>query len=189
VTRLPERIEGGGLLLRRWLPSDAEAQHQAIVESAEHLCPWMDWMAGEPLSHEERRALLDRWEREWLSGGDAYLGVFVDRRIAGGLAMHRGAVRDTVGLGYWIHVAFLRQGLATSAARLATTASFSVPGIAHVEIRHDKANVASAGVPRRLGYEFVGEEPGRKSSPAQVGTNWRWRMDADRWTDGQTSAA
>jgi hypothetical protein len=32
-----------------------------------------------------------------------------------------------------------------------TNAAFTVPEITQVEIHHDKANVASAGVPRSLG--------------------------------------
>jgi hypothetical protein len=40
--------------------------------------------------------------------------------------------------------------------------------IAAVEILH-KANRASAGVPRKLGYRFVGEAPDGKHAPADVG--------------------
>jgi ribosomal-protein-serine acetyltransferase len=189
VTRLPERIEGERMLLRRWLISDAEAQHRAIVESADHLRPWMDWMAEEPLARPERLALIERWERDWVSGGDVHLGVFVEGAAAGGLGLHRRRCPETVELGYWIHVGFLRQGLATMAARMATDASFAIAGITRVEIHHDRANVASAGVPRRLGFEFVGEEPGRESAPAQVGTDWAWRMERDRWIGAHTSAA
>src|SRR3954453_3756916 len=45
---LPERIDGDGLLLRRWRVSDAEALGRALDENDDHLRPWMAWMADEP---------------------------------------------------------------------------------------------------------------------------------------------
>ncbi len=41
--------------------------------------------------------------------------------------------------------------------------------------------MASAGIPRRLGYAFVGEVPGEKTAPARTGVDWVWRMEATRW--------
>ena len=38
---LPERIEGSGLLVRRWLEADAETVERIVSESVEHLRPWM----------------------------------------------------------------------------------------------------------------------------------------------------
>jgi RimJ/RimL family protein N-acetyltransferase len=52
-----------------------------------------------------------------------------------------------------------------------------VEAITHVEIHHDRANVASAGVPRKLGFRFVGEYPAAPSAPAEAGIEWRWRLD------------
>jgi hypothetical protein len=53
-------------------------------------------------------------------------------------------------------------------AGLLADAALAEPGIAAVEIHH-KANRASAGVPRKLGYRFVGEAPDGKHAPADVG--------------------
>jgi len=54
--------------------------------------------------------------------------------------------------------------------RLLTDAAFQIPGIERVEIHHDKANVASSGVPRKLGFELVEEVPdesrARRARPA-----------------------
>ncbi|MGN6168468.1 MAG: GNAT family N-acetyltransferase, partial [Solirubrobacteraceae bacterium] len=87
---LPERLESAdGLLLRRWVASDADALARAVAESADHLRPWMPWVAQEPLPLARRRALIDQWEREWLLGGDVMMGVFRDGRVAGGCGLHR----------------------------------------------------------------------------------------------------
>jgi hypothetical protein len=72
---LPERLESAdGLLLRRWVASDAETLARAVAENTNHLRPWMPWVAEEPLPLERRREMIDQWEREWLQGGDVVTG-------------------------------------------------------------------------------------------------------------------
>jgi ribosomal-protein-serine acetyltransferase len=183
VTRLPERLEGEGILLRRWTVADAEVQHRAVVESAEHLRPWMAWMAREPQPLERRRAMLAAWERTWADGGDVSFGVFVDGQVAGSCGLHRRVGPHGLEIGYWVHVAFVRRGLATMAAGLLTDAAFGLPGIDFVEIHHDKANAASGGVPRKLGYRLVGERENGKSAPAELGIECVWRIEREQWRD------
>lgn len=188
--RLPQRVEADGVLLRRWVVGDAEAQHRAIVESAEHLLPWMPWMATEPQPLQDRRAMLARWEQDWEDGGDVLLGVFVGGTVAGGCGLHRRAGADTIAIGYWIGVSFLRQGLATKVAAMLTEAAFGVPEIARAEIHHDKANTASAEIPRRLGYRLVEERPDHVEAPAEIGVDCAWRLERIEWeTCGQATSA
>jgi ribosomal-protein-serine acetyltransferase len=180
---LPERVTGGdGLLLRRWLVSDAEALGLAIRESADHLRPWMAWIADEPIPLEQRRKLIIGWERDWARDGDVMLGVFLEGRIAGGCGLHRRVGPHGLEIGYWIHAAFLRCGLGTRVARVLTGAAFSVPGIMRVEIHHDRANEASAGIPRKLGFHWLGEAPDEPVAPAEAGVEWRWAMDKEAWS-------
>jgi ribosomal-protein-serine acetyltransferase len=176
AARLPERIEGKGLALRRWLIGDAELLDQAVLANLDHLRPWMPWVAEEPRSLAERRALLHVWEREWEDGGDVYLGVFLDEEVAGGCGLHRRGGPGTLEIGYWTHVAFLRRGVATRVAALLTDAALGVPGIGRVEIHHDRANAASAEIPRRLGYRLVGESAGTVDAPAETGIDCTWRL-------------
>ena len=178
---LPERIEGDGVLLRRWCIADAEALGRAVTESELYLRPWMGWMAQEPQTVEQRRAMLAEREREWLAGGDVMLGIFVADAVAGSCGLHRRRGPSALEIGYWLHPSFLGRGLATTVARLLTDAAFSLPDITHVEIHTDKANAASAGVPRRLGFRFVGETPDEREAPAQVGIDCAWRMERAAW--------
>ena len=183
-TILPERIDGpDGLVLRRWVADDAEALGQAVAESAAHLRPWMGWIADEPMALDQRRALIGEWERAWSAGGDVILGVFLDGEIVGGGGLHRRIARDGLEIGYWTHSDFLRRGLATRASALLTGAAFALPRITHVEIHHDKANEASAGVPRKLGFAFLGETPDEPVAPAEIGVECRWRMEKLDWCD------
>lgn len=169
------------MLLRRWLPEDALALSGAVVESSEHLRPWMAWIAEEPLTIEQRRSMLIGFERDWLGGGDMVLGMFLDGRVVGGCGLHRRVARDGLEIGYWVHPHFTRRGLATTAAQLLTDAALTLPGITHVEIHHDKANVASAGVPRRLGFWLLVEVPDEMQAPAESAVECQWRMDRERW--------
>lgn len=188
-SRLPDRLEGGDILLRRWRPDDAEALARAVAESAEHLRPWMPWIGQEPLALEARRATLQRWEDEWAVGGDLYQGVFSQERIVGGCGLHRRIGPGGLEIGYWIHPAFTRRGLATASARLLTEAAFTVPGIERVEIHHDRANQASSGVPRKLGFTLIGQSPDEIQAPAEVGIECLWRMETGRWRALHSGAA
>ncbi len=178
---LPDRIEGpDGLLLRTWRDEDAEALEAAVEESREHLRPWMPW-ANEPSDVASRVAMFRRWEEGRLAGGDVVLGIFLHDQIAGGAGLHRRLGRHGLEIGYWVHAGFTRRRLATRASGLLTDASFTFPEITHVEIHHDRANLASAGVPRTLGYERLGEAPNGKEAPAEEGVEVRWRMTREAW--------
>lgn len=184
---LPDHLEGAdGLLVRRWEPGDAPALNRAVTESLPHLRPWMPWAAQLP-SVAEHVEMIEGWEREWRAGGDAVLGVFVDGEIAGGTGMHRRIGPSGLEIGYWTSAHFLRQGVATAAARLLTGAALSVEAITHVEIHHDKANEVSARIPRRLDYVLIDETPDRAQAPAEVGISCRWRMERDRWLELPTA--
>jgi RimJ/RimL family protein N-acetyltransferase len=169
---LPERIESDGVLLRRWVLDDAEALSRAIAQSADHLRPWMDWMAHEPKTLQQRRTTLLQWEREWRGGGDVVLGSFVDEQVVGGCGLHRVGASG-LEMGYWVHASCVGQGIGTAVARLLADAALSVPGITHVEIHMSKANVASSAIARRLGFRFLGETPGETDRAIRCA----WRMD------------
>jgi ribosomal-protein-serine acetyltransferase len=62
-----------------------------------------------------------------------------------------------------------------------------VPRITRVEIHHDKANQASAGIPRGLGFEWLGESPREPVAPADTEVEWCWRMDKETWNARQAS--
>jgi ribosomal-protein-serine acetyltransferase len=177
--RLPERIDGdGGLVLRRWRVRDAERLARAVAESTEHLRPWMAWMADEPLTLEQRREMLAAGEREWRGGGDVLLGVFLDDDVAGSCGLHHRIAPDGLEIGYWIHPRYTRRGLATRAAGLLAQAALALPSVTHVEIHHDRANLASSGVPRKLGFDLVGERRDEIRAPDESGIDWCWRLTA-----------
>lgn len=171
----------GGLVLRRWVREDAEILGRAVADSLEHLRPWMPWIAQEPLSVTDRRRLIGEWERDWLAGGDVVLGVFVDGSVAGGCGLHHRIGPGGLEIGYWTHAAFVRTGVATAAARLLTEAAFTRADIDRVEIHHDAANLASAGVPRKLGFRRVREVSDGRHAPGESGISCEWQITREDW--------
>ena len=159
VERLPDLHHSPRLTLRRWVDADAPALSAAILASADHLRPWMPWIASEPVRLDDRVALIDRWNADWEQGGDLVVGIFMDGAVVGGSGLHRRRGPGVLEIGYWVHVDHVRQGIASEVSELLTTAAFTVADIERVEIHHDKANDASAGVPRRLGFTLADEAP------------------------------
>jgi RimJ/RimL family protein N-acetyltransferase len=160
------------LVVRRWTEDDAPALSRAIAESLEHLRPWMHWIALEPLSLDGRRA----WLRE-RSEGDENYGLWLGDRVVGGCGLHRRLGPDALEIGYWVHPAFTRRGLATAAVRRLCEIAFARPGIDHVEIHHDRANAASGRVAAAAGFARAGERPREPDAPAQEGVEVIWRLE------------
>lgn len=184
ISGIPERIVGpDGVLLRRWEPADAEALVAAVTRSAEHLRPWMEWMAHQPMSVAEQRRLIESWARDWAEGGDAVYGVFVGDEVAGGTGLHRRLGPDGLEIGYWVGFGFTRRGLATLLSALLTDAAFELPEINCVQIRHDKANIRSAGVPRKLGFRLVKEVVDGVEAPGEIGVSCYWQITRAQWRE------
>jgi RimJ/RimL family protein N-acetyltransferase len=148
------RIHTPRLVLRCWNPADAPLLHQAIIESLEHLRPWMPWVKNEPEPLDERVQRLRRMRGEFDLGQDFVYGIFdpEERRALGGTGLHTRVGEGAREIGYWIHAHHIGQGYATEAAAALTRVAFEVDGVDRVEIHCDPANVRSAAVPRKLGY-------------------------------------
>ena len=181
MERLPDTIPSPRLTLRRWVAADAADLSAAVIANLEHLRPWMPWIAGEPVSLVDRQALIAQWQSEWERGGDSVFGAFLDGAVVGSTGFHRRRGPGALEIGYWVHADHTRKGYATEIAASLTTAAFTVPGIDRVEIHHDKANVASASVPRSLGYTFAGETLDAVTSPGEVGIDCRWVVQRHEW--------
>ena len=123
---LPDLLRDGPITLRRWRAADAEQLDRAVGESVGHLRPWASWVADEPLGIEKRRELIAGWERDAESGGDVVYGIFHGADVAGGAGLHHRAGPDALEIGYWVHPSYLRQGVATRAARLLSDAAFGL---------------------------------------------------------------
>jgi RimJ/RimL family protein N-acetyltransferase len=148
------RILTPRLLLRCWDPADARALEEAILSSLEHLRPWMPWALDEPIGLPQRVAWLRERRARFDRGEDFDYAIFErdGQTVLGAIGLLTRAGLQAREIGYWIRAGHTGQGLAGEAAAALTRAAFEVDHVARVEIHCDPANVASAAVPRKLGY-------------------------------------
>lgn len=172
------RVRTRRLVLRSWEPADAVKLKGAIDASLDHLRPWMPWAEDEPEDLQANVERLRRWRGKFDLGQDFVYGVFSpdEGDVLGSSGLHTRAGERAREIGYWIHVAYINQGLATEVAAALTKVAFEIDDVVRVEIHCDPRNVRSAAVPRKLG--FVHEATLRSR---MVDTEGK-RRDAMIWT-------
>jgi ribosomal-protein-serine acetyltransferase len=168
-----EVIEYGPVTLRRYRDDDLEDLVRAVTESEDHLRGWLPWVAGH--SVESEAAFLAQSARDWESGTAYNYAIRTGGAFAGGIGLMARIGPGGLEIGYWVHQAFTRRGLATAASAALVEQAFRLPGVDRVEIVHDELNVASGGVPRKLGFTKVGRRPiePRPAEGTGVGVVWR----------------
>ncbi|MCU0310678.1 MAG: GNAT family N-acetyltransferase [Acidimicrobiales bacterium] len=180
--RPPVEVAGPRRVLRRYSLSDALGLHEAIIDSLDHLRPWMPWVAPEPLELADREHLIADWLDRWDAGEEFHFGVFEANALIGGCGLHRRVGPDGLEIGYWTRSGGTGRGVATEAAGCLVQAAFSMPQVEFVEVHHDRANVASGRVPQHLGFTFIEERDDAPSAPAEVGAECVWRLNRRNWT-------
>lgn len=163
--------------LRKLSDADAEELLRAVRESLDHLRPWSPWVAGgydaETVA-EFLRSAAQGWER----GTSFPHAITVDGAIVGVVAAQRRDRGDLVEIGYWIHPGHTGRGHVTAATAQVVEFAFGLDGVHRVQIWHDEANVASSGVPRRLGFtEIDRRTPSRRPAIGKrVGVDVVWEL-------------
>lgn len=181
VQVIPDTVIGDRVLLRTWRQSDVADLARLVARNLDHLSPWMPWAIQDQPDLDERRAIKAEWEEGRLAGGDAYYGVFVDGVAVGGTGLHRRVGPDGLEIGYWIDRDHTRRGLASEAVRVLTDAAFGLDWVQAVEVHHDVANLASGGVPPKVGYRMVQDRLRRPLAPGELGVERVWRVTREEW--------
>lgn len=173
----PETIDLGDVVLRRWADDDVPALTVAVVESLDHLQPWMVWATPEKATEDEFSRFRSETDARAAEGHEAIFGIFdaATGAVRGGVGLHDRLGPGGVELGYWLHVGATGRGLMTRIVAHLTDLALAQDAIRWVEIRCDEANVASAGVPRRLGFHLAATIPSdRAQAPADTGRDLIW---------------
>lgn len=128
---------------------------RSIDESLAHLRPWMTWALHEPVSFERRVERLRTHRGHFDLGSDYTYGIFDKEEtvLLGVVALKLGSDVEERELGYWIHAAHTRRGLAVEASLAVIKMGFDVEALSAIELRTDPANEASARVAEKLGFE------------------------------------
>jgi RimJ/RimL family protein N-acetyltransferase len=152
--KMPYRIETERLVLRCWQPEDARLLKEAVDASLEHLRPWMPWAAYEPQSVEAKADRLRVFRGEFDLDRDYVYGILArDERLAlGSSGLHTRLGDGGLEIGYWIRASHVGRGLATEAASALVKVAFELAKVERVEIHCRPDNVASAAVPKKIGF-------------------------------------
>jgi len=169
----PYRIETERLVVRCYERADAPLLKDAIDSSLEHLRAWMPWADSEPQTLTEKTALIETFRAMWAAGDNFVYGIFSadESRLLGGTGLHARVGPAGLEIGYWVRADSTRKGIVTESTAALTRVGFEICGADRIEIRIDPENVASLGVPRKLG--FTGEATLRRRLPARVGEPMR----------------
>ena len=169
-----ELIEHAPVTLRRFRADDVDALFQAVTESLDHLRPWAPWAAG--YSRASAEQYLASSIQHWDDGTEYNYAITTADALVGSIGLMARIGPGGLEIGYWVHRAYTRRGLATAASAALVEQAFRLPGVDRVEIVHDELNIASAGVPRKLGFTEVGRRPLDFRPPAGSGTGVVWRL-------------
>ncbi len=167
-------IEHAPVILRRYRAEDADALFQAVTESLDHLSPWLPWAAG--YTRESAGEFLAQSATDWDHGTAYNYAITTGGVLAGGIGLMARIGPGGLEIGYWVHREHARRGLATAASAALVEQAFRLPGVDRVEIVHDELNVASGGVPRKLGFTEVERRPLDMPAPEGNGIGVVWRL-------------
>lgn len=173
ILRPAYRIVTDRLVVRCWNPEDAPLLKAALDASIEHLRPFMAWAFNEPEEVEKKIERIRVQRAKFDRGEDFVFGVFSsdERRVIGGTGLHTRVGEGALEIGYWIHADEINRGYATEVSAALTRAGFEVWGVKRMEIHCDPRNLASASVPRKLGYT------------CEATLRQRYHYRGDEWTD------
>jgi RimJ/RimL family protein N-acetyltransferase len=150
----PYRILTPRMQLRCWDPHDAQSLADLVSRNLDHLRPWMPWATEEnarvDVQYERLRGARARFDLDQ----EFIYGIFSrdGQTIFGSSGFHTRVGEGALEIGYWIDGARTHQGLATEASAALTKTAFTIFKVSRVEIHCDPENLASAAVPRKLGY-------------------------------------
>lgn len=149
-----EHLKNDRVVIRPYRLEDADDLFTAVVESREHLLPWLPW-AIKYATVEDARDTINRMTAVWTlrEGFDAGLWDAGTGRFVGGCGLHpRDWAVPAFEIGYWLRANMTGHGYITEAVKLLTDYAFDTFGARRVAIQCDARNERSAAVPRRLGF-------------------------------------
>ena len=194
VPSLPDQLPAGAVVLCRWHVDLLEGMLNAIRMSFAELHHWTAYASTMPSAEMIARDLEDgdesfRLGTKWLY---ALCDVDLDE-VVGCAGLYLQDDTDSLDIGYWVRSDCTGRGHATASVRALTDAAFKFfPQVKRIEIAMDRANLASAAIPRKLGYMLDREEDRPVESDGDSGRGFVWSVERSTWlrmAGGQTSGS
>jgi len=185
------RVVTERLVIRCWSPADAVALKKPIDQNLDHLRAHMPWARREPTTLSAKIEQLRSFRGEFDLGTDFVYGIFdpSEAEVLGGTGLHPRLGLDALEIGYWIAESYTHRGLAAEAAGALTKVAFEVNGVERVEIHCSVRNLASAGVPRKLGFVHEATLRQRRAAPGDAPADCMvWSMLRDEYENGPLRA-
>jgi RimJ/RimL family protein N-acetyltransferase len=177
---LPEHLDGGDIELCRTRPELSDAIFDATIASFSELHQWMTW-ANEVPTRAALTEFLNSAQELFDCDEDCNYALIekLSGEVVGSSGLHFKGDPGAREIGYWVRSDRTGRGYATSAARALSNAGFRFLPIDRVIIRMDKANIASASVPAKIGFRLLCEEERPLETPGHTGTGLIWVRDRD----------
>src|SRR5579862_2919282 len=98
--RPPDLLTHGPVTLRRYRDEDLDPVLQAVVESHDHLLPWMPWAAGYTAA--TAAEFLAKAARDWDDGTEFNYAIISGGALAGGCGLMSRIGPGGLEIGYWV---------------------------------------------------------------------------------------
>lgn len=144
------------ICLRHHQPEDAEKLFTLVEANRQHLARWMPWV---PLTKtvDETRQFIERCRKQFDEKKGFNGGLYWRGRLVGCLGQNGQPDFSRMSpLGYWLDADCTGHGIMTRAVRALTTHLFDDVGLHRIEIHCASENMASRGIPERLGFTIEG---------------------------------
>jgi RimJ/RimL family protein N-acetyltransferase len=151
----------------------------AIEESMPELEQWMSWAQQTP-SARGLHEILRQGEIDFHAdrGWDYTILDTQSRDVVGSAGLHRTDDPERFEIGYWVRTSRTRRGVASSATHaIISAATTYLDAARQIVIRMDRANLASASIPRKLGFRLESEEDREIVAKGHTGRGYTWILD------------
>ena len=183
--QMPTIIAGELVTLRAQGPWWAPQLHQAMEASAQQLADRFPWAT--PLPTEEACRRRGEQTQAQFESGEAFAYVIIENasnQVVGVIDLQGGLQRH---VGYWIRTDRWGRGLATDACRTLVGQAFkSLDGTSRLWLRCDAANLASARVAHRLGFQLMTSRTTSVLCRAWTDRQMVWSLTRRNWELGMS---
>ena len=173
---LPDTMLADELELRRWDCSFVGEMVDAVTFSLTALERWMPWAQAPPRA-DEMRMVFSKGRNDFDEGKAWNYGLFErsSGSLVGSAGLHREDDHECPEIGYWVRTDRTGRGFATCAARVLAETTFTcLADVERVKICVDRANLASASVPKKLGFHLARVESQPIEAKAHTGEVQVW---------------